>query len=67
VTGAHIDDQERRSWKKSLTAADGVVQTRHRETTAAGYRNGEGGCEEGEREHGAMLMDRLDTENSCAF
>jgi hypothetical protein len=37
------------------------------ETTAAGCRNGEGGRERGEGEHGAMLTDGLEIGKGRAF
>jgi hypothetical protein len=54
-------------WIKTREKRNKIQGIRRVPRQAAGYRNGEGGCEEEEREHGAMLMDRLDTENSCAF
>jgi hypothetical protein len=59
----HIDGWERRFQKNLLTAANEAVWTRRRETTAARYRNGEGGREVGEGECKVMLTDRLEIGN----
>jgi hypothetical protein len=59
--GVCVGRQERRSQKKSLTAANRVVRAGHEETTAAGCRNGNSG---GEEECRVMLTDGLKTGNS---
>jgi hypothetical protein len=67
VTEARVGGQERRSLKKSLTVADGVVQTRHGETIVASYRNRKGKQERGDGEHKAMLTDELEIGNGWVF